>query len=55
MEDIEFIQAGIFCPKCGSRMKPFGRKNQKQFRCIEEPEHYATDNTIKTLRQVILR
>jgi DNA-directed RNA polymerase subunit M/transcription elongation factor TFIIS len=54
MDKIELISEGIFCIKCGSRMKPFGKKNLKQFRCLENDEHYSTDNKIKTIRKVIL-
>jgi DNA-directed RNA polymerase subunit RPC12/RpoP len=54
LDKIELISEGIFCPKCGSKMLPFGRKNMNQFRCIEDPEHYSTDNKIKTIRKVIL-
>jgi tRNA(Ile2) C34 agmatinyltransferase TiaS len=54
MDKIELESKGIFCPKCGSRMNPFGRKSMNQYRCIEDPEHYATDEKIKTHRKVVL-
>lgn len=31
IEKIELISEGIFCPKCGSKMKSFGRKSLNQF------------------------
>jgi tRNA(Ile2) C34 agmatinyltransferase TiaS len=54
MDKIELESEGIFCPQCGSRMKQFGLKKRKQYRCLEDPEHYATDNKIKTQRRVVL-
>lgn len=54
MNKIELISKGIFCIKCGSRMKQFGPKSRKQYRCLEDPEHYSTDNKIKTIRKVVL-
>jgi DNA-directed RNA polymerase subunit RPC12/RpoP len=54
MAKIELKSKGVFCPHCGSKMKQFGPKSRKQYKCIEDPEHYATDNTIKTIRKVIL-
>ena len=54
MSKIELESEGIFCPQCGSKMKQFGPKSRKQYRCLEDPEHYATDEKIKTIRKVIL-
>ena len=54
MSKIELESEGVFCPKCGWSMKPFGPKKRKQYRCLEDPEHYATDNKVKTIRRVVL-
>jgi DNA-directed RNA polymerase subunit M/transcription elongation factor TFIIS len=54
MSKIELESEGVFCPQCGSMMKQFGPKSRKQYRCLEDPEHYATDNKIKTMRKVVL-
>ncbi len=54
MDKIELESEGIFCPQCGGSMKPFGPKSRKQYRCLEEPEHYATDLKVKTFRKVVL-
>jgi hypothetical protein len=54
MSRIELESEGIFCPKCGGLMKQFGLKSRKQYRCLEDPEHYATDEKIKTFRKVIM-
>lgn len=43
MSKIELESEGVFCPQCGSAMKQFGPKKQKQYRCLEDPEHYATE------------
>jgi tRNA(Ile2) C34 agmatinyltransferase TiaS len=51
---IEIESEGVFCPQCGSTMKPFGPKSRKQYRCLEDPEHYATNNKIKTSRTIVL-
>ena len=32
----------------------FGKKSMNQYRCLEDPSHYATDEKIKTVRKVIL-
>lgn len=55
LDKIELESDGIFCVQCGSRMKQFGPKSRKQFRCLENPEHYATDLKVKTYRKVILK
>jgi DNA-directed RNA polymerase subunit M/transcription elongation factor TFIIS len=55
MSKIELESEGVFCPQCGSLMKPFGPKSRKQYRCLEDPEHYATDNKIKNYRKIILK
>jgi tRNA(Ile2) C34 agmatinyltransferase TiaS len=54
MSKIELESEGVFCPQCGSRMKQFGPKSRKQYRCLEDPEHYATDEKVKTVRKVVL-
>ncbi len=54
MSKIELESEGIFCTQCGSRMKQFGPKKRKQYKCMEYPEHYETDITAKTHRKVIL-
>lgn len=54
MSKIELESEGVFCPKCGWSMKPFGPKKRKQYRCLEDPEHYAADNKVKTIRRVVL-
>jgi tRNA(Ile2) C34 agmatinyltransferase TiaS len=54
MSRIELESEGVYCPQCGSKMKQFGPKKRKQYRCLEDPEHYATDNKIKTFRKVVL-
>ena len=55
MSKIEIESEGVFCPKCGGSMKQFGPKSRKQYRCQEDPEHYATDNKIKTYRKIVLQ
>jgi hypothetical protein len=55
MSKIELESEGVFCPQCGSAMKQFGPKSRKQYRCLEDPEHYATDNKIKTFRRIVLK
>jgi len=54
MTKIKIESEGVFRPQCGFAMKQFGPKKNKQYRCLEDPEHYATDNKIKTIRRVIL-
>lgn len=54
MSKIELESEGIFCTQCGSRMKQFGPKKRKQYRCLEHPEHYETNETAKTLRKITL-
>jgi tRNA(Ile2) C34 agmatinyltransferase TiaS len=54
MSKIELESEGIFCQQCGSKMKQFGPKKRKQYRCLEDPEHYATDNKIKTHHKIVL-
>ncbi len=33
---IELESEGLFCPQRGSKMKQFGPKQNKQYRCLEE-------------------
>ncbi len=54
MSKIELESEGVFCPQCGSLMKPFGPKSRKEYRCKGNDEHYATDITTKIRRKVLL-
>ena len=54
MSKIELESEGVFCTQCEYSMKIFGPKKRKQYRCIEHPEHYETDETAKTHRKVVL-
>ncbi len=55
MSSIKLESEGIFCPQCGSVMNNLDLNLKKQYRCLEDPEHYATDNKIKTYSKVILK
>jgi len=50
----KIVTTGKYCPHCGGLVKPFGRKEYAQYRCVENPEHYCSWETVYNKRSVIL-
>jgi len=43
----------MFCPKCGAGVRPEFWREKKFFRCIVEPSHFFSEETLEAVREEV--